>query len=276
MSTTHVITHMVSANAGFNPPGPVEFFLPDFLGTHWDQSGYQAVFTKSAALLLLGAILTYLFLRGTSRNPKIVPSKRQYIGEEAYSFIRNGIGQDIIGPGEYLRWVPLLVSLFFFIIINNLFGIVPFLSFPPFSRVSYAYGMAALVWIIYNGVGIATKGFGGYFKATCVPSGVPVWILPLLVPLEFFSNILVRPVTLSLRLFANMFAGHLLIILFSTGGAYLLLHGTGSIIVKPAGVLAFGMGIAIGFLEVIVATLQAYVFTLLTATYISGAISDAH
>ena len=272
----HSVAPGVSANAGFEPPGPIEFFFPDFTGTHWGDSGYQAVLTKSALLLVLGAALAFLFLRMTSRNPQVVPSKSQYLGEQAYAFIRNGVGQDIIGPGEYLRWVPLLVSLFFFIIINNLFGIVPFLSFPPFSRVSYAYGMAILVWLIYNGVGIATKGVGGYFKATCVPQGVPGWILPLLVPLEFFSNILVRPVTLSLRLFANMFAGHLLIVLFSTGGAYLLLHGTGSIIVKPAGVLAFVMGIAIGFLEVIVATLQAYVFTLLTATYISGAVSDAH
>jgi F-type H+-transporting ATPase subunit a len=269
-------THLIQANAGFNAPGPVEFFLPDFLGKHWDQSGYQAVLTKSGVLLLLAAILVYAFLRGTSRNPKVVPTKGQYLGEQAYAFIRNGVGQDIIGPGEFLRWVPLLVSLFFFIIVNNLFGIVPFLTFPPFSKVSYAYGLAALVWVIYNAIGIATKGLGGYLKATCVPSGVPKLILPLLIPLEFFSNILVRPLTLSLRLFANMFAGHLLIILFSSGGAYLLLHGTGSIIVKPAGIVAFVIGIAIGFLEVIVATLQAYVFTLLTATYISGAVGEAH
>jgi F-type H+-transporting ATPase subunit a len=107
------------------------------------------------------------------------------------------------------------------------------------------------------------------------PSGVPKWLLPLIIPLEFLSNIIVRPVTLSLRLFANMFAGHLLIILFSTGGAYLLVDATGPI-VKPAGLLAFVMGIAIGFLEVIVASLQAYVFVLLTASYIAGAQAKEH
>jgi F-type H+-transporting ATPase subunit a len=109
-----------------------------------------------------------------------------------------------------------------------------------------------------------------------VPSGVPVAILPLLVPLEFLSNILVRPFTLSLRLFANMFAGHLLLILFSTGGAYLLIHATGSVVLKPAGLLAYALGIAIGFLEILVAALQAYVFTLLTAQYISGALASDH
>ena len=269
-------TLLIHANEGFNAPGPIDFFLPDFLGNKWNESGYVPVLTKAAVLLFFGAVLTFLFLWLTSRDPKVVPTRAQYLGEQAYAFVRNGIGQDIIGPAEYKRWVPLLLSLFYFILFNNLFGIVPLLSFPPFAVVSYAYGLAAMVWIIYNGVGIAAKGFGGYLKATCMPSGVPAWILPLLVPLEFFSNILVRPLTLSLRLFANMFAGHLLIILFSTGGFYLLLHGTGSIVVKPAGLLALAMGVAIGLLEFIVAILQAYVFTLLTATYISGALADEH
>jgi F-type H+-transporting ATPase subunit a len=171
----------------------------------------------------------------------------------------------------------LLVSVFFFVLFNNLFGIVPVLSFSTFSRASYAYGLAILVWLIYNAVGVADKGFFGYLKHATVPQGVPKIMLILLVPLEFLSNILVRPVTLSLRLFANMFAGHLLLILFSTGGAYLLLHSTGpAYIMKPAGVLAFILGILIGFLEVVVAALQAYVFALLTAQYISGALASEH
>ena len=265
----------VAAGVGYTPPGPLDFFLPDFTGKHWDQGGYHVLLTKASFLLVLGGILAYVFLAGTIRKARVVPTKRQYLGEQAYSFIRNGIAQDIIGKG-YARYVPLLVSLFFFVLFNNLFGIVPVLSFAPFSRVSFAYGLALLVWIIYNGVGIADKGFIGYLKHTTVPAGVPKFILPLLIPLEFLSNILVRPLTLSLRLFANMFAGHLLIILFSTGGAWLLIDATGSVVLKPAGILAYAMGIAIGFLEVIVATLQAYVFTLLTATYISGSLASEH
>ena len=260
---------------GFQAPGPIDFFLPDFTGTKWNQSGYLAFFGKAGVLLLLGALLAYGFLWFTSRKAEVVPGKRQYFGESAYSFIRDGVGRDVIGA-DFLRWVPLLVSLFFFLIINNLFGIVPFLQFPTFSRVNYAYGLAALVWIIYNVVGIMDKGLFGYLKFVTTPSGVPKWLLPLIIPLEFLSNVLVRPITLSLRLFANMFAGHLLIILFSTGGAYLLLHATGNVVLKPAGVLAYLMGVAIGFLEVIVATLQAYVFTLLTASYISGAQASEH
>ncbi len=270
------VARLHAAAPGFHAPGPLEFFLPDFSGHDYGQGGYAPVLSKSAALLVLAALLAYGFLASTARKGDVVPSKTQFLGEQAYEFIRNGVARDIIGEAGYLRYVPLLVSLFFFIIINNLFGIVPILSFAPFSKVSYAYGLALLVWLIYNGVGIMDKGFFGYLKHATVPTGVPGWILPLLVPLEFFSNILVRPLTLSLRLFANMFAGHLLIILFSTGGAYLLFTAQGSFILKPAGALAFLMGIAIGFLEVIVAVLQAYVFTLLTATYISGSLASEH
>jgi F-type H+-transporting ATPase subunit a len=267
---------VLAAPEGFHAPGPAEFFLPDFTGNHWDEHGYQVLLTKASLLLLLGAVVAYLFLAATSRRSAVVPSKGQYLGEEAYNFIRNGVAQDIIGSKEYRRYVPLLVSLFFFIVVNNLFGVVPILSFSPFSRVSFAYGLALLVWLIYNGVGVMQKGLVGYLKHATVPSGVPAWILPLLIPLEFLSNIMIRPVTLSLRLFANMFAGHLLLVLFSTGGAYLLITATGSPVLKPAGVLAFALGVAIGFLEIVVALLQAYVFTLLTAQYISGALASEH
>jgi F-type H+-transporting ATPase subunit a len=263
------------AAAGFNAPGPIDFFLPDFFGRAWNEHGYIPVLTKPALLLLLGAVLAFFLLWYTSRQAQVVPGKRQFFGESAYGFIRDSVGRDVIGP-DFLRWVPLLVSLFFFIVINNLFGIVPVLQFPTFSRVNYAYGLAALVWILYNGVGIAQKGALGYLKHVTVPSGVPWYLIWLVAPLEFLSNVIVRPITLSLRLFANMFAGHLLIILFSTGGAYLLLHATGNPVLKPAGVLAYVMGIAIGFLEVVVAVLQAYVFTLLTASYIAGAQATEH
>jgi F-type H+-transporting ATPase subunit a len=245
-------------------------------GHPWDESGYQVLLTKSSLLLILGAVVAYLFLAVTSRKSALVPTKRQYLGEQAYSFVRNGIARDIIGNQDFRKYVPLLVSLFFFLLVNNLFGLIPVIQFAPFARVSFAYGLAILVWIIYNAVGIAHKGFLPYLKHSTVPSGVPGWILPLLIPLEFLSNIIIRPVTLSLRLFANMFAGHLLLILFSTGASYLLLDATGSILVKPAGVASFALGVLVGFLELVVSILQAYVFTLLTAQYISGALATDH
>jgi F-type H+-transporting ATPase subunit a len=151
---------------------------------------------------------------------------------------------------------------------------VPFIQFPTFSRASMAYALAGMSWVIYNYVGIRRHGFGGYLKLQTVPGGVTGPILVLIVPLEFFSNILVRPVTLALRLFANMFAGHILALLFATGGEYLLIHG--ATLIKPVGILAWVLAIAIAFLELLVQFLQAYVFTLLNAMYISGALAEEH
>ncbi len=268
------MTHasVLAANPGYVPPGPGDFNFPDvFNGTY----GENILLAKSSLLLVLAALVVFIPFLVTSRRAAVVPSKLQYAGESAYGWVRDSIGRDLIGEKDFQRFVPLLVSVFFFVLVNNVFGIVPLLQFAPFSRVGFAYGMAALVWVIYNGVGIQRHGFFGYLKHTTVPAGVPSVILPLMIPLEFLSNIIVRPITLSLRLFANMFAGHLLLILFATGGEYLLLHAEG-VFTKPAGVLSFVMGIAVGFLEFLVEILQAYVFVLLTATYISGALASEH
>jgi F-type H+-transporting ATPase subunit a len=129
-------------------------------------------------------------------------------------------------------------------------------------------------WVIYNYVGIKKHGFVGYLRNSTIPGGVSGPILVLIVPLEFFSNILVRPVTLALRLFANMFAGHLLLILFALGGEYLVFEMGG--LYSGVGVLAWVLFIAVAFLEVLIQFLQAYVFVLLNATYIQGALADEH
>jgi F-type H+-transporting ATPase subunit a len=188
--------------------------------------------------------------------------------------VRNIMGREMIGSHDFMKFVPYLFTLFFFILLNNFFASIPFIQFPTFSRAGMVYGLAALSWIIYNTAGIKKHGFGGYLKLQCVPSGIKGPMLGLLVPLEFMSNIVVRPVTLALRLFANMLAGHLLLILFALGGEYLLMEATGA--VRPVGLLAWALFIAISFLELLVQFLQAYVFVLLNAMYISGALADEH
>jgi F-type H+-transporting ATPase subunit a len=253
-----------SGDSGFCAPSPT-----NFLGT-----GHMLLW-KSSILVIVAAVIVALFFLLATRRSALVPSRFQWIGESAYSFVRDSIARDTLGEHEFVKFVPLLVTSFFFILVNNLFGMVPGIQFPSFSRASFAYAMAGLVWVIYNGVGVKRHGPLRYLKVQCVPSGLPVWIMPLLIPLEFLSNIIIRPITLSLRLFANMFAGHLLIILFALGGNYLLFHATG-LFTKPAGVLSFALGIGVGFIEILVEFLQAYVFTLLTASYISGALASEH
>jgi F-type H+-transporting ATPase subunit a len=269
-------THLVRAE-GFTPPGPGDFNLPpigpdktfEFLG----QEMYLGV-TKPILQLILAAVLLFVFFRAASAKRAMVPSKLQFTGEAMYGFVRNSMARDIIGSHDFMRFVPYLFTLFFFILLNNVFATVPFLEFPTFSRAGMVYGLAALSWIIYNAVGIKKHGFVGYLKHQTVPGGITGPMLLLLVPLEFMSNLVVRPITLALRLFANMLAGHLLLILFALGGEYLLLEASGA--VKPVGLLAWLLFIAIAFLELLVQFLQAYVFVLLNAMYISGALAEEH
>lgn len=260
---------MAESGGEFVAPGPNSF---DFSEVPLFHLGGLAV-TKPMVQLILGALVVFVFFYAAFRRATLVPGRMQFAGESAYGMVRNSIGRDIIGSHDFIKFVPYLVTIFFFILINNAFASIPGIQFPTFSRASMAYALAGLSWVIYNAVGIKKHGLLGYLKLQSVPSGVSPAMYPLLVPLEFFSNILVRPVTLALRLFANMFAGHLLLILFSTGGLFLLEYGGIGLVAGP---LAWVLAIAISFLELLVQFLQAYVFTLLNAMYISGALADEH
>ena len=263
----NVATEATVSAEEFHAPGPAIFELPPV----FEIAGFGV--TKPMLQLLVAALLVFALLYVAARQRSMVPGRLQFAGEGAYGFVRNSVGRDIIGSRDFQKFVPYLVTVFFFILVNNLFASLPFFQFPTFSRAGMAYALAGMSWIIYNAVGIAKHGFLGYLKVQCVPSGVSPVMYPLLVPLEFFSNILVRPVTLALRLFCNMFAGHILLVLFATGGLYLIEQGG---IGYVAGPLAWVLAIAVSFLEMLVQFLQAYVFTLLNAMYIQGALSDEH
>jgi F-type H+-transporting ATPase subunit a len=252
----------------FEAPGPGIFDLPGVFSV----GGIEV--TKPMLQLVLAAVAVFAFLYLAASKRAMVPGKLQFAGEGAYGFVRNGLGRDIIGSHDFMRFVPYLVALFFFILLNNLFSSIPFIQFPTMSRASIAYALAGISWVVYNAVGIQRHGFLGYLKLQTIPGGINGPILALLIPLEFFSNILVRPVTLALRLFANMFAGHILLVLFATGGLHLLTEVGGGVAV--VGILAWVLAIAVAFLEILVQFLQAYVFTLLNAMYISGALAEEH
>jgi F-type H+-transporting ATPase subunit a len=268
---------IVRAEEGFTPPSPADFELPPIgPSTTFEMFGQTFVLgvTKPILQLVLAAALVFAFFYAASKNRSMVPGRLQYVGEAGYGLVRNTLGRDVIGSEQFMRFVPYLFALFFFILVNNLFASVPFLQFPTMSRSGMVYGLAALSWVVYNVVGIQKHGLGGYLKLQTTPAGVPSYMLGLLIPLEFLSNIVVRPFTLALRLFANMFAGHLVLILFALGGEYLLLHGAA--LVKPVGVLTWVLFIAIAFLEILVQFLQAFIFVILTSLYISGAVAEEH
>lgn len=250
-------------SGGFVAPGPAEFVFPPIVGD----------FTKPMALFILSALLIIGFFYATTRRMQLVPSKLQFAGESLYGFVRDGVARESIGP-TFRTYVPFLVTLFTFVLVNNIFGIVPLIQFPTFSRVGMAYALAIVVWILFITVGIRKKGVLRYFKDVVWPPDVPAAVRPLLIVIEFLSTIIARPVTLSLRLFGNMFAGHLLLLLFVLGGEYLLFSGSlGLALVSP---FAFLFAILFTFFEALVQVLQAYIFVLLTAIYIGGALAEEH
>lgn len=252
---------------GFTPPSPDVFDIPPiFPGVPW--------FDKYMLQAIVATILVIVFWVVMARKNKMVPSKGQFIGESAYFFVRNSIARDNIGH-DFRKFLPWLIALFSFILINNLWGIFPFTMMPTTAHAGWAYGLAAMVWIVYNGVGIAKHGVGGYLKRATLPAGVPVFMWWLIIPLEFFSNIVVRPITLGLRLFSNMFAGHLLVLVFVIGGEFLLLHG-GSVVNHLAGGVALVFSMAIFALELFVQCLQAFIFVVLTAVYLASSLADEH
>lgn len=269
---------IILGNEPYTPPSPADFNLPAIGGGHstFDFLGQAQVagVTKPMLQIVLAAILVFALFYAASRKRAMVPGRLQYVGEEAYGFVRNSMGRDIIGSHDFQRFVPYLFTLFFFVLFNNFMASIPFIQFPTFSRAGMVYSLAIMSWVVYNAVGIKKHGFLGYVKLQTVPAGVTGVILILLVPLEFMSNILVRPFTLALRLFANMFAGHLLLILFALGGEYILLHQP--LGYAPVGILAWVLFIAVAILEVLIQFLQAYVFVLLNAMYIQGALADEH
>ncbi|MBA8795547.1 F-type H+-transporting ATPase subunit a [Friedmanniella endophytica] len=253
---------------GYEPPGVQSFDFPPLF------PGAPAWVDRYLLQALVAFLLVGIFWLVMARKNKLVPSKGQFVGESAYFFLRDSIGRDMIGH-EFRKYLPFLIAVFSFVLVNNLWGIFPLTLLPTASHVGWAYGLAGMVWILYNAIGLRKFGPLGYLKHVTMPPGVPGYMLPIVIPLEFFSNIIVRPITLSLRLFANMLAGHLLVLVFVLGGEYLLVESE-PIINKVAGGASLIFSMAIFALEIFVQILQAYIFTVLTAQYISSASSEEH
>ena len=256
----------VESGPGFVPPSTADFNLPPVFGN-------SAYLTKPVFLVFLSVILISIFFIAASRKAAVVPGKLQFSGEMVYNFVRNNIGEEIIGH-EFMRFVPFLFTLFSFVLVNNVFGIVPFLQFPAMSHVAFPYVLALFSFFIFHYVGVKKQGLGKYLKGIAFMPGVPKAVYILLTPIEIATFFLVRPLTLSLRLFANMFAGHLLLLVFITGGDYML-HDS-HLFMKILSPFSFAMGIGMSFFELMVQCLQAYIITLLTALFIAGALADEH
>ncbi|MDE0189415.1 MAG: F0F1 ATP synthase subunit A [bacterium] len=221
-------------------------------------------------LMFLATLATFLFLYLPFRQPRVVPSKMGVVVETLVNFVRNGIARDIIGP-ESAKYEWLLIPMFFWLLFLNLFEITPLIHFPVTSRMAIPAFLAGLVWITFVFVGLKKHGLS-YIKNSVIPPGVPKPLLVLVIPIDFLSTFVIRPISLAVRLFANMIAGHIMLaVFFLTTASYFVFEPK---IVAFAIPLAFA--IVITAFEIFVAVLQAYIFTLLTAVYIESSINVEH
>ncbi|MGH9180435.1 MAG: F0F1 ATP synthase subunit A [Acidimicrobiales bacterium] len=224
---------------------------------------------KVVLLTWLAVVMVLVFFWSASRRASLVPVGVQNMAESVIEFVREGIILQTMGA-EGLKFLPFLTMLFSFVFALNIFEVIPAIQMPVNARMAMPAFMAILVWAIFNYVGIAKQGFFGYFKSMLFPPGVPKALYILVTPIELVSTILVRPLSLDVRLFANMLAGHLLLASFAVLSTALL----ESTVVGA--VLPFGLLVALTGFEVLVAVLQAFIFTILAAVYIGGAMHPEH
>jgi len=224
-------------------------------------------------ILMFGVtILMILFFQRAFAKPQLVPVGAQNLGEVAIDFVRDQIALPALGP-EGANWVPFLTCMFYFVLFNNLLSIVPGAQFPVTSLMGLPVMLAVVSWVIFNYLGIKEQGFVGYFKGIMFPPGVPKIVYILLSPIELLSTVIVRPVTLAVRLFANMVAGHMILaVLFL--GTWVFIHG--NFLGKIFFILPFSLGAALTAFEIFVGGMQAFIITILTAVYIAGASHPEH
>lgn len=231
-------------------------------------------FNKIALIAILATVISIvLFILATRRPTTEAPKGARNFAEVIVEFIENGVIMQTMGK-EGLPWTPFLLTTFLFIYLCNVPGVIPFFQMPATARMAVPLFLALLVWVVFNATGIKHQGFFGYFKSVLFPPGVPKALYVLVTPIELISVFLVRPFSLAVRLFANMLAGHILLITFALLSE--ALFQAKDVILIPFGILPFFMLLFITSFEVLVAFLQAYIFVILAAVYIGGAAHPEH
>lgn len=230
-------------------------------------------FNKVAMISVAAALIAILiFLLAARQDGLKAPKGVRNLAETIVEFIEEQIIMPTMGRSG-MGWTPFLLSLFVFIYLCNVPGIIPIIYMPATARIAIPLFLSLLVWVIFIGVGFKHQGIS-YLKNSLFPPGVPGPLYILVAPIEFISTFLVRPFSLTVRLFANMLAGHILLVTFALLTEELI--QADSMVLKPVAILPFFMLMFITAFEVLVGFLQAYIFTILAAVYIGGAAHPEH
>ncbi|WP_281787648.1 F0F1 ATP synthase subunit A [Aurantimicrobium sp. INA4] len=252
----------------FHGPSIYEFFPPVILfdGTPFEIN--RIILVK----FFMAAILITFFALAT-RNLKIVPSKGQSLAEMALDVVRVNIAEDLLGKKDAKRFLPLLTGIFFTVLAMNIPGIIPGFNIAGTSTIGLPLVLALVAYVAFVYAGLKKHPLT-FLKASLFPPGVPWPIYVIVTPIEFFSIFILRPITLALRLLMNMVAGHLLLVLAFSATWFFFFEMDG--FWKLFGIGTFAFGFIFTLFEMLVAVLQAYVFTLLTTVYIQLALAEEH
>ena len=256
-------SHIMSNGCGYPAPGLQDFdFKPLFSIGGWG-------FTKPELITVLCALAVIVFFWAAFWKPKMIPGRTQSLGELGILAVRDQILRPALGrKGD--KYLPFIASLFFFILLMNLMELIPVIQFPGMSRIGFVVPLMFIMYGTYWYQGFKTKGFIGYFKSW-IPHA-PLFIMPLLIPIEILKYVVIQPFTLCIRLFANMFAGHLLLSIFMVATWYLASLSIG--LVYAAGSLF--MVFFVFLLELLVDVLQAFIFATLVSSYLADSLEYQH
>jgi F-type H+-transporting ATPase subunit a len=224
---------------------------------------------------ILMTVVLLAFFAVAMRSPKLIPRGAQNVAEIGLAFVKDQIADEVLGKEQGKRFLPVLTTIFFTVLFLNFSSIVPFLNISSNARVGMPIVLAALAYITFNYVGIKKYGFFKYVKSSIVVPNVPIALHVLLIPIEFISTFVLRPFTLTVRLMANMLAGHIMLVLFFSATQFFFFEAAAGM--KVFGVFSLAAGFGFTLFELLVIFLQAYVFALLTAVYIDLALhADSH
>ena len=226
-------------------------------------------FNKIALIAVAATLISIaLFLAAARRDPLVAPTGARNFAEITIDFIEESVVMQTLGKSG-LKWTPFLLSLFMFIFLCNIPGVIPIIQMPATARIAIPLALSLLVWVIYIGTGLKHQGLG-YFGHLLWPPGVPTALKPLVGLIEFISTIIVTPFSLPVRLMANMLAGHILLVTFGLLTHALFTAETSQVFLVPMSILPFGMLVFLTAFEILVAFLQAYIFAILAAVYINN------
>ena len=253
--------------AEFHPPTTKDFVWPS--GELFGVIPFQFIYF----LVFLCCLTVLAFFYFAFRKPKLVPGKLQLIAELGFNFVKENIVVGMIGP-EGMVFFALLSTFFFYIFAGNIWEVLPGVNFSMNSRIAFPIVLAIIAWITFLVVGFKKHGAWGYMKHIMFPPGVPMALKPLIAFIELLQVFLIRPLTLSVRLFANMVAGHFLLAVFFL--ATFAFFTAGNLLLAGLGVFSGALAVALVGFEIFVSGLQAFIFAVLTASYIQGAMAEEH